>query len=115
MTVELTRLAIKPGKSERVDEWLATLNTHKAECIETLEREKMLIEAIFRKKIGDSDYLFWISFQDESPEPIETSPFPIDALHRAFGDECIDRTVPRIDMLPEVLFLAPEIAKTLKK
>ena len=111
MKVELTRIRIKDGMSSRVDEWFATLNARKAECIETLEREKMYVETIFREKIGDEEFLYWFSIQGENAESIATSPFPIDAIHKAFGDECVDRTVPRQDIEASVVMIAPEIAE----
>jgi hypothetical protein len=55
MRVELTRYRVKPGKSARVDEWLQTLTDRREECLITLEREKMKVEAIFREQIGDND------------------------------------------------------------
>lgn len=115
MNIELTRLKVKPGKSERVDEWFATLNARKAECLETLEREKMFVEAIFREKIGDEEFIYWFSIQGEDPDHLETSPFPIDAIHRAFGHECIEPPDPKIDLPAQVALIAPEIAKILQK
>ena len=101
MKTELTRLRIKKGMSARVDEWHATQNACKAECIETLEREK----------IGDEEFIYWFSVQGEGGEGIETSPFPIDAIHKAFGDECIDRTYPRVDIDASVMFLLPKVSE----
>jgi hypothetical protein len=40
MKVELTRLRIKKGKSERVNEWLALINERIEEALETLGREQ---------------------------------------------------------------------------
>ena len=44
MKVELSRFRVKPGKSERVDDWLQMLNSHMDDVVETLEREQMKIE-----------------------------------------------------------------------
>ena len=109
MKVELSRIRIKDGMSRWVDEWFATLNARKAACIETLDREKMFVESIFREKIGDEEFLYWFSIQGENGESLETSPFPIDAIHRAFGVECVDRSYPRMDIDAEVVFLNPKI------
>ncbi len=114
MKTELTRFRIKPGMSARVDEWHATLNARKAECLETLEREKMYVEAIFREKIGDEEFIYWFSVQGEGAESIESSPFPIDAIHQAFGEDCIDRTYPRVDIDASVMFLLPQISDMIK-
>ena len=81
MKVELTRLRIKKGKSHRVEEWLRMANERIDEAVETLDRECMKLEIIFREVIGGEDYLCWFTIQDEAGEPIETSPF--DARSRA--------------------------------
>jgi len=109
--IELSRIRIKDGKSARVDEWFATLNARKSECIETLEREKAYIEAIFREKIGGAEFLYWFIVQGENGESLETSPFPIDAIHRAFAEECLDRSHPRFDWDADVALLFPPIAE----
>ncbi|SRR5581483_3697005 len=115
MKVELTRLKIKHGMSARVDEWFQTLNDRRTECIETLEREKMYVETIFREKIGEEEFLYWFAIQGAGAEPIETSPYPIDELHRAFGDECIDRTYLRKDIDADVVFLDPKIQEIVER
>ena len=111
MKIELSRIRIKDGKSARVDEWFATLNARKAECIETLESEKAYVEAIFREKIGGEEFIYWFIVQGENGEGLETSPFPIDAIHRAFAEECLDREHPRFDIDADVSLLAPAIAE----
>ncbi len=37
------------------------LNDRLAECVATLDRERMAIEIVFRLREGDDDYLFWMS------------------------------------------------------
>ena len=63
MKVELSRFRVKADKSERVTEWFAMLNNRMPEALQTLEREQMKIEVIFREMIGDDEYLFWFSVQ----------------------------------------------------
>ena len=48
MRVELTRVRVKEGKSARVDDWLKMLNDNMDEVIQTLDREQMKVEVIFR-------------------------------------------------------------------
>jgi hypothetical protein len=90
MKVELSRFRVKPGKSERVDEWLQTLNSRMSEVLQTLDREQMKLEVIFREIIDGSEYLYWFSVQGEEGEPVATSPFEVDKKHIAFWNECID-------------------------
>jgi hypothetical protein len=114
MRVELTRLRIKAGMSSRVDEWFATLNARMAECIETLAREKMYVESIFREKVGEDEFLYWFSIQGENGEGLDTSPYPINAIQRALGAECVDRTYPRLDVDAEVVLIAPRVADAME-
>jgi hypothetical protein len=114
MKVELTRLRIKRGKSDRVDEWLKMINQRMNEAVTTLDREGMKFEIIFREVIGEHDYLNWFSVQDEAGEPIETSPFDLDREHREFGEECIDHDYGGHESQPQVILVPPDVAKTMK-
>ncbi|MFI5200852.1 MAG: DUF6176 family protein [Candidatus Kapaibacterium sp.] len=115
MKIELSRIRIKDGKSARVDEWLATLNARKAECIETLEREKVFVESIFRHKDGEEEFIYWFIVQGDDAPTLESSPFPIDAIHWAFAEECLDRSYPRFDIDAEVALFAPQILEIVQK
>ena len=108
MKVELSRFRVKPGKSERVDDWLSMLNNSMSEVLQTLDREQMKLEVIFREIIDGTDYLYWFSVQGEEGESCETSPFEVDAKHMRFWDECIDDEYGRHDSQPQVV-MAPAI------
>ena len=110
MLVELSRFRIKPGKSARVDEWLAMLNERMDEVKETLVREEMKVEAIFREIIGEDEFLYWFSIQGEAGEHVRTSPFEVDRLHIAFHEECIDHDYGMRDAQPQVIMIPNEIA-----
>jgi len=114
MKVELTRLRIKPGKSSRVDEWLKMINERIDEAVATLDREGMKLEVIFRELIGEHEYLNWFTIQDETGEPIETSPFDLDREHREFGEECIDHDHGGYESQPQVIILPPQVAAAMK-
>lgn len=90
MKVELERYRVLPGKSERVDEWMRMLNRRLDECLATFDRERMYIEAIFRERVGDDDYLYWFSMRGEGGESVETSDHNLDREHLNFWRECID-------------------------
>src|SRR6188508_2285915 len=116
MKVELSRFRVRPGKSSRVDEWLKMLNIHLGECLQTLTREKMKLEVIFREIIDGEDYLYWFSVQDDSGEAVHTSPFEVDRKHLEVHQECIDHEYgmrdaqPQVVMVPEPVALAMEWA-----
>lgn len=57
MNIELTRLKVKEGKSEKVDGWLKFLNENMKNVLVTLEDEKMYLETIFREILHGDEYL----------------------------------------------------------
>jgi hypothetical protein len=109
MRIELTRYRVKPGMSERADAWMAMLNARLDECLATFPRERMYIEAIFRERGAEGDYLYWFSIQGEGGAELETSDHPLDRDHMAFADECLDRTYNpphrKVDMDLEVAMI----------
>jgi len=110
MRVELSRFRVKPGKSERVDAWLAMLNERMDEVQQTLDREQMKLEVIFREIIDGEEYLYWFSVQGEAGEDVKTSPFDLDQLHVAFHMECVDHQYGRRDAQPQVIIVPPGVA-----
>lgn len=113
MRVELTRFRIKPGKESRVDEWLAMLNNRLDEVKETLVREEMKVEVIFRELIGDDEYLTWFSIQGDSGADVNDSPHPLDRDHIAFHKECIDHNYGARDARPQVIMLPDTVSTCL--
>ena len=114
MHVELTRFRVLPGKSRRVDEWLRMLNDRMRETLDTLEREQMKVEVIFRERIGNDEYLSWFAVQGEAGESVHTSPHELDRLHLEFWHECIDATGGAIDAVPQVVMVAPDVAEAMQ-
>ena len=113
MLVELSRFRVKPGKSARVDEWLAMLTERMDEIKQTLVREEMKTEVIFREIIGGDEFLYWFSIQGEAGEHVRTSPFEVDRLHIAFHEECIDHDYGMRDAQPQVIMIPDAIAASM--
>ncbi len=113
MKVELSRFRVKPGKSARVDEWLNMLNSAMPEVLQTLEREQMKFETIFREVIDGEEYLYWFSVQGETGEPVNISPFEVDQKHIAFHEECIDHDYGRRDAQPQVVMVPRQVAQAM--
>jgi len=90
MKTELTRFTVKQNKSERVDEWMKMLKDNIKDVLLTLEDEKMYIEAIFREKEGEYEYLYWFSVQGENGTSVEKSNHEIDKKHLEYWKECIE-------------------------
>ena len=114
MRVELTRFRVKRGKSSRVDEWLSMLNASRDEVLQTLEREQMKLEVIFREIIAGEEYLYGLSVQGEAGDPVTTSPFAIDQKHVAFHEECIDPDYGMRDSQPQVIMIPTRIAQAME-
>jgi hypothetical protein len=114
MRVELSRYRVKPGKSARVDEWMQTLTDRRDECLETLVREQMKFEVIFREQIGENEFLYWLTVQGEEGEEVKTSPFDIDHVHIEFWNECIDRDYGEQNAFPQLILVPPHIAQAME-
>ena len=115
MKVELTRFRVKPGKSAQVDAWMATLNARMAEVRETLVREHMLVEVIFRETLNGVEYLSWFSMQGGGGEPVETSPHDLDRVHLELWRDCIDPEFAPQDAMPEVVMLPEAIVAAMEQ
>jgi len=113
MRVELNRFRIKRGKSDRVDEWMKTLNDRRNECLATLERERMYVEVIFRERTSEDEFLYWFSIQGEDAEPIQTSAHDIDRTHLEFWAECIDSEYGPRECDPQLVLLQQSVAKAI--
>ena len=111
--VELSRFKVKKGKADRVDEWMELLNNNMGELIQSLDREKMQIEVIFREIISGEEYLYWFSVQGDSGEMADTSPFELDKRHLAFHDECVDHSYGMRDAQAQVIMVPEKVAKAM--
>lgn len=90
LTVQLFRGKVVPGTSDEVDTWMRLLDDRLEKCTETLDRERMGIEIVFRQRDGDDEYLYWVVVQGAG-EPVETSQASIDVDHLAFDERCRQR------------------------
>lgn len=63
---------------------MAMLREGHAECVASLERERMAVEVVFRTREPDgTDYVWWFSLRGDGGAGLESSPLPIDADHLA--------------------------------
>lgn len=109
MKIELIRFKVKQGKTERVNEWMKLLRDNLPAVLQTLDGEKMYVEAIFREIIKQEEFLYWFSIQGEGGILIQDSKHEIDKKHKEFSRECIDKHSPEwkknitleVAMIPE--------------
>lgn len=114
INVELTRFKVKPGKKERVEQWMRLLNDHMSSVLLTLNEEKMYVETIFREEINGTLYLYWYSIQGEGGIAVQESNHEIDKMHLKFWEECIDASYSPIDLKPEVVMIQEIIQNNMK-
>jgi hypothetical protein len=84
--VELFRGRVIPGMEEEVDRWMQMLNDREAECVETLDRERMAVEAVFRLRDEQGEWLYWFCIRGDGEEMDDT--YAIDRDHVAFAKRC---------------------------
>ena len=113
MNVECTRFKVKPGKSEKVDEWLQFLNDHMDYVLVTLEGEKMYVETIFREILNGEEYLYWYSVQGTGGIEVEDSAHWIDKQHLAYWEECIDKSFKPVSLKTEVVMIPHKVKSSM--
>ncbi len=117
---ELSTFLVKKGKEARAEEWMKLLQEKQAECVETLPREQMLFESVFKFYKNERMYLTWFSVQKEGHKKIDTSEHEIDKLHLQFWNECLERNketgeFPSDDHQHVVSFLPKELEEIFNK
>lgn len=115
MQIEWSVFKVKDGKSHKVEEWLSFLQENKEEVLLTLEQEKMYVEAIFRRRESQGEFLYWLSIQGKGGTPVEESAHYVDQVHLRYWEECIDESRPSITMAPEVSMISPRVAEAMTK
>lgn len=108
MKLTLTRYAVRPGKEQLTREWMAVLNQRQAEVQETLSDEKMALEAIFMEEDAKGMALIWVDLQGEGTD-VQDSAHPIDQVHLAYWRECIDSSVPPVELTSVNCFADPKV------
>jgi hypothetical protein len=102
---EYTTFRVIEGKEAVAEEWLATLSARKAECVATLDREKMAYESIFKFYQDGRLYLSWFSVQGEGHAELADSEHEVDKIHLWYWNECIDRSFAPVEHSHVVSFV----------
>ncbi len=79
------------------------LNDRAEECVATLDGEQMAVEAIFRIRDDQGDWLYWFELHGESGGAI-TGDHAVDRDHMAFSQRC---KVPGFVEAEPLLLLLP--------
>lgn len=102
--LELSRHKVIPGQSATVDAWMQMLNLRREECRETLDPERMAVEAIFRLTDEHGEWLYWFELCGEDGSGL-TEERAIDRDHIAFSRRA---KVPGHEVATPELLLLPE-------
>jgi hypothetical protein len=79
------------------------LNDRRVEAAQTLERERVAVEIVFRERDDDGDWLVWVMIQGDGGASTEDSPFDIDHEHAAFAERV--KLPNRPEAEPQLLLL----------
>ena len=71
---------------DEAQRWMQMINDREREAVETLERERVALEVVFRERDDDGDWLVWVLIQGAEGASIDDSPFEIDRDHLAFAE-----------------------------
>jgi hypothetical protein len=88
---------------DEAERWMQMLNDRYAEAVQTLARERVAVEIVFRERDEHGDWLVWVLIEGEGGESIADSPFAIDRDHAAFAERCKLPNEP--EMEPQLLLL----------
>ena len=88
---------------DEAQRWMQMLNDRECEAVQTLERERVALEVVFRERDGDGDWLVWVMVHGEQGESIDDSPFEIDRDHLAFAERVKLPSQPEAE--PQVLLM----------
>jgi nuclear transport factor 2 (NTF2) superfamily protein len=92
---------------EEAERWMRMINDRLVEAVQTLERERVAIEIVFREHDDGGDWLVWVMVQGEGGASIDESPFAIDRDHAAFAERVKFPNRPEAE--PQVLLLAEPV------
>jgi hypothetical protein len=91
--VLLSKQKIKSGKTARLKEWMAEIQTREDEAIETLKHEGMHSEAAFLQRTEDGDFLVYYMEADDMDHVFEAykqSDHEIDHEHREVLEDVLE-------------------------
>lgn len=89
---EFVSFPIRPGMESEADAWMQMLIERRAECVATLDGERMHYEAIFKSVRDGRLFLSWFSVRSDGGSRVGTSPHEIDRLHVQYWQRCVDTT-----------------------
>ena len=112
-TVTLYRFELNPDKLERFQDWVNFEHAHHSETVDTLEREKMYVEAIFRDREREKSVIYWLAVQGQGGGHTDDSPLPIDKQYEQFMQETLKKG-SRTTLFTEYVLVSPVVAEAIR-
>ena len=106
LRMRLYRYELNPGKADRFDDWMRFLESQRPAVLESLERERMYVEGIFRDRERDKEVVYWLAVAAEGGGTSNDSPLEIDKAHMAFLREVMKKG-GRTELSTESFLVAP--------
>jgi hypothetical protein len=117
MTIKtnLMTFTVKAGMEAMAEEWLDVLVRRQAECVDTLDREKVHFETIFTSNRNGRMCISWFDVQGAGGEHVSNSPAEIDKIHLQYWYACIDTTIPPETFEHKVSFVPREVEDAIRR
>jgi Family of unknown function (DUF6176) len=104
---------IRVGKAGRVGDWMRFLEAHEREAVESLEREHMYVEGIFRDRVNGTEVVYWLPVPGAGGKSDFDSPMAIDKEHLKFLREVMKKG-GQTELAVESSLIAPFILDTIR-
>lgn len=84
LKVTLYRFRLNRDSMAVYEDWIKWQHNQHQAIVETLEREKMYVEAVFRDTVNQPDYIYWLAVNGEGGEHYTTSNLAVDKIHSEY-------------------------------
>lgn len=112
LEASLLRFELQPGVEPTFRDWMQFLRDEHPAVLETLDRERMYVEGIFRDPAREPRVIYWLVVRGTGGASSDTSEHPVDRKHVEFMGRVL-RKGSRSQLSTENWLLAPFIAKAI--
>lgn len=115
MNVELTKVRIKDGKSDRVDDWFEYINETREDVALTFAGDRVFVESMFRVSEEEGEFIYWYTLAADVEDETVIDENNVDRIHLDFWNECIDKRYRPRNYNANVSLYSHAVYKHLKK
>lgn len=84
LKVTLYRFQLNKEKRNVYGDWIRWQHEEHAAIVQSLDRERMYFESVFRDSAREPDVIYWLAVNGEGGAHYDTSPLAVDQKHDAF-------------------------------